>query len=113
MPHGSTSWGNAMEQQKVRRHRTAREWEAVFAQQASSGLSLKAYCQRHGITLSAFYNAKSRFKSKSVVSPPETPGEFIGISLDAMLPAAPPQWDVELSLGDGVVLRIRHSNGGR
>ena len=102
-----------MEQQKVRRHRTAREWEAVFAEQASSGLSQKAYCQRHGITLSAFYTARSRLKSKagSLVPSPDAPAEFIGISVDAMLAPAPPQWDVELSLGEGVVLRIRRSAG--
>jgi transposase-like protein len=102
-----------MEQQKVRRHRTAREWEAVFAAQARSGLSLKAYCQRHGITLSAFYNARSRLQSKagSLVPPPDAPTEFIGISVDAMLAAVPPQWDVELALGEGVVLRIRRSTG--
>ena len=98
-----------MEQQKVRRHRTAREWEAVFAAQASSGLSLKTYCQRHGITLSAFYNARSRVKAKSLVPSPDAPAEFNGISLEAMLAPAPPQWDIELSLGEGVVLRIRRS----
>ena len=102
-----------MQQQKVRRHRTAREWEAVFAAQASSGLSLKTYCQRHGVTLSVFYNARSRVKSKakSLAPSPDAPAEFIGISLDAMLAPAPPQWDVELSLGEGLVLRIRRSAG--
>ena len=102
-----------MEQQKVRRRRTAHEWEAVFAEQASSGLSLKAYCQRHGITLSAFYNARSRVKSraKALVSSPDGPAEFIGISIDSVLAPAPPQWDVELALGEGVVLRIRRSAG--
>jgi len=81
-----------MEQQKVRRHRTAREWEAVFAAQASSVLSLKAYCQRHGITLSGFYNARSRVKSKakSLVSSLDAPAEFIGILLDALLVPVPP-----------------------
>ncbi|MFT5392056.1 MAG: putative transposase [Gammaproteobacteria bacterium] len=103
-----------MEQQKVRRHRTAREWETVLAEQASSGLSQKAYCQRHGITLSGFYNARSRLKSKagSLVPSPDAPAEFIDISLDALPAPAPTRhWDVELSLGEGVMLRIRRSAG--
>ena len=100
-----------MEQSKVRRQRTAQEWETILAEQVSSGLSQTAYCRRHGITLSGFYNAKSRIKSKSVLAPVGAAAKFIGISLDAILPPAPAPapWDVELSLGEGVVLRIRGS----
>ena len=48
---------------------------------------------------------------KALVSSPDGPAELIGISIDSVLAPAPPQWDVELALGEGVVLRIRRSAG--
>jgi transposase-like protein len=38
-----------------KRHRSAEEWREVFTRQASSGLSVQAFCTRESINTSSFY----------------------------------------------------------
>ena len=45
---------------KRRRHRKRGEWKRLIREQSQSGLSQRGYCEQHGISLSAFCNAKSR-----------------------------------------------------
>ena len=98
-------------QSKARRHRTRAEWYRIIGDQGESGLSQRAYCEQHGITLSAFYNAKARLGKSGLV--PSAEPAFLGVVVDDSPPTPhEPSWDVELSLGDGVVLRLRRSAPG-
>ena len=44
-----------------RKYRTEEEWRRIFAEQAASGLSIRAYCERHGILRQTFHSRKSDF----------------------------------------------------
>ena len=96
-------------EKKGRCYRSREQWLEVLEQQARSGLSQTAFCQQQGITLSAFHNAKSRLGSKALCPRPSRP-----LSMYADEPALVPastNWDVERSLGEGVVLRVRRAWG--
>ena len=46
-----------------RRRRTAEQWAALLAEHGESGLSQRAFCRSRGLSVGAFYNAKSRAKA--------------------------------------------------
>ena len=86
----------------VRCQRSVEEWTALLAEQAESGLSQRAFCELRGLSVSSFCNAKSRAKALTVE------GEFIAVTCVPESVEAPvASWDVELTLGAGVVLRMR------
>jgi transposase-like protein len=51
-----------------RKHRTQAEWQRIFAEQSQSGLSVKAYCERHGILRQTFHSRKSDFNCAKLPS---------------------------------------------
>ena len=92
---------------KTRGARRSREqWAALLAEQAQSGLSREAFCSSRGLVLSTFANAKRRLREAA-----DTAGsgeDFVALSVESPTPqSVAPAWDVELSLGADVVLRIR------
>lgn len=48
--------------------RSAEEWQHLLAEQAASGLSMRAFCQQKHIALSTFFARKGRASSDSSVS---------------------------------------------
>ena len=95
---------------KSRVHRTREQWLAIIAEQVDSGLSQKRFCEAHSITPSAFYNAKSRYNGATGVA---EAAQFISVCVDPPpVEPARPTWEVELSLGDGVTLRLRRVGDG-
>jgi hypothetical protein len=94
------------------RGRSLEQWQALFAEQAASGLSQQAFCQAHGLSTSAFYQAKSRMKTNGAVPMALRPEPaFVAVSVDPspVMSDRPQDWEVELTLGAGVVLRLRHA----
>lgn len=47
----------------MRTHRSPVEWHRLFDQQQRSGLSQTQFCRQHGITRSAFSNARHRLSA--------------------------------------------------
>lgn len=93
---------------RVMGHRVRRsqgDWLALFDAQARSGLSQLRFCEQHGVSTSAFYNAKSRIEHKAGAARSPTPDDFLALSLPSHADAD--GWDIELCLGGEVVLRIR------
>ncbi|KAA0260914.1 IS66 family insertion sequence element accessory protein TnpA [Hafnia alvei] len=72
----------------MRNIRTPEEWHALFDEQQRSGLNKTQFCHQHGITRSAFSNARHRLSvsSKSARSfvPALPPGAFT----DTLVPSA-------------------------
>ena len=104
-----------------RRSRSLAQWQALFAEQADSGLSQYGFCQSRGVSTSAFYNAKARLKNtdavrrKNIRAHAMAPvSEFIAVSVEPTVSSQErePAWEVELTLGAGVVLRIRRCTDG-
>ena len=97
-------------------HRTESQWQEVIFRQASSGLSVKDYCESNAVTLSGFYAARKRLAEKPTeqapaIGPTQQPlfVELEQTQLDHSLCRAPGEhWAVELQIGNNIVLRVRH-----
>lgn len=88
--------------------RSPAQWQAIMSAYNTSGLTQEAFCAQQALAPSTFYAWRKRLGSQPV-NEAATP-VFIDVSAHTkQLPSAPPsQWDVELSLGNGTVLRLRH-----
>ena len=82
--------------------RDASQWKRLIAEHAHSGLSQRAFCERHGISSSSFGSWKRRLEAA-----PDREAEGAGFIEVALEPSLAQPWDVELTLGPGVVLRVR------
>lgn len=83
---------------RVRRQRA--QWQRLVEEQAASGLTQQAFCARRRVAYATFCTWKRRLRDEADGQPPG----FVEVELDD---APIPGWDVELALGEGVVLRVR------
>ena len=82
--------------------RSVVQWERIVGEQQKSSLSQRAFCAERGVAYSSFCHWKRRLAETG--GTPRGESEFIELEFE---PAASEQWDVELTLGAGVVLRVR------
>lgn len=101
-----------MSQTQTRRYmrRSEAQWRELIRELRQSGLSRAAFCQMHGLSLSSLSNRLRRSRDAVRVRS-ETLPDFVELTAVAS-PATPAPrttlaWDVELTLGPGVVLRLR------
>lgn len=94
------------DQRKPRnKRRRADEWRSILAEQAQSGASIRAFCAERGIGYSTFIKRKSRSARDGQTGKAAT--RFV--ELAPLQPLSNSQWDIELALGDDIVLRLsRH-----
>ncbi len=78
--------------------RSADEWSGIMADFERSGLSQREFCESRGLSSKTFSNWRCRLR------PGCGKGSFVELA-----PPVSSGWDVELDLGDGVVLRVRRS----
>ena len=78
--------------------RSSDEWAGILADFERSGMSQRSFCESRGLSPKTFSNWRSR------LAPGGGKGSFVELA-----PPAVSGWDVELELGDGVVLRVRRS----
>ncbi|MEY6434015.1 IS66 family insertion sequence element accessory protein TnpB [Thioalkalicoccus limnaeus] len=94
----------------TRVRRTRADWQAVISRAERSALSTAAFCAAEGISTASFYLWRKRLGASN---PPQGDvGEEAPEFLDLGLLSRPVKmdtasWDLELDLGDGVVLRLR------
>jgi putative transposase len=88
----------AMRARRVRRDRA--QWQRLIEEQAASGLTQQAFCTRRRVAYATFCTWKRRLGDDINAQPPG----FVEVDLDE---APMPGWDVELELGEGIVLRVR------
>lgn len=81
--------------------RSATQWASLVSEQAESGLNQRRFCERHGLSYASFGYWKRRLGEERRNSR----RGFIELAVERATDDS--RWDVELSLGDGVVLRIR------
>jgi putative transposase len=82
--------------------RTAAQWESLVARQAAGSLTQRAFCARHGVAYASFCHWKRRLREEGAGA-----DERRGfVQLQAPV-SNRTEWDVELTLGEGVVLRVR------
>lgn len=95
--------------------RSASDWCALMRDFAQGGETRTQFCERHGLTLSTFAWWRSHLRRESAAvsntTPTQTGALFVELAPDdKSITAAAVNWDVELELGSGVVLRLRRGS---
>ena len=86
---------------KNRVNRSSAQWQELFARYDASGLTVVEFCRRHEVCVSSFYRWR---QAVSDTLPVSAMAPFVELPR-----AAGPitqRWQIELDLGDGVVLRL-------
>ena len=97
----------------ARRHRrSAAELQSLVSQFEGSGLSRFAFCREHGLapqTFDRYHGAVACEWAEFVELPPEGVKDAMdGCTFPTEYPASS-CWEVELTLGEGLILRLRRS----
>ena len=94
---------------RTRVMRTQSQWKALLSEFNDSGLTRSAFCKKHRIATSSLYRWQQLFTEQS-----GGVADFIDVT-QPLSNNPPPahardnDWQVELELGAGVVLRLRTS----
>ena len=86
---------------KHRINRSSAQWRELFARFDTSGLTIVEFCRRHELCVSSFYRWR---QAVSDTLPTSVMAPFVELP-----PVSSPnthRWQIELDLGDGVVLRL-------
>ena len=86
------------------------QWRELMVDLEQSGLSHAAFCRSRGVAPSSLGNwlRKLRGEARSDRASRNAPAAgFIELRPSAAADVAPLAWDVELTLGDGIALRLR------
>lgn len=86
---------------RERVRRTRAQWEQIVEQQAASGLSQAAFCERAQISPASFAHWRARLRSE------RTPAPFVEWRLEPPQGSALSAGELELVLPGGVRLRMR------
>jgi hypothetical protein len=92
----------------MRQHRTPEQWQALVDQQRDSGLSAPRFCKQENIGYASFCNWRKRLAGEPVVDSPGS-GEAGFLDLSSLMggsQSSGPGWNIVLSLGNGVELRL-------
>jgi len=84
------------------------EWQSLVQEQTASGLSARSFCAERGVGVASFYKWRQRFSAASH-GPEDSGFSFVDVSTLAMSSgneACDRRWQIELELGDGLVLRL-------
>ena len=91
----------------MRKHRTPEQWQALVDQQHDSGLSAPQFCKQENIGYASFCNWRKRLLNQPASAASDS-GEAGFLDLSSLMGAAQsgPGWNIVLSLGNGVELRL-------
>ena len=92
----------------MRKHRTPEQWQALVDQQRVSGLSAPQFCKQENIGYASFCNWRKRLSDPSTDDSAGS-GEASVLDLSSLMgtsPSSGPGWNIVLSLGNGVELRL-------
>ncbi len=83
--------------------RSRADWERLMAQYKASGLKQRVFCEQHGIGYSTFYYWRKQLRQSAAVEKSSTPL----VELPMFPLGQTSDWRIELTLGQGVVLRMK------
>lgn len=92
----------------MRKHRTPEQWQALVDQQRASGLSAPQFCKQEHIGYASFCNWRKRLSGRSTGDSSDS-GEAGFLDLSSLMStsqSSSPSWNIVLSLGNGVELRL-------
>lgn len=93
------------------RRRTPQQWQELLERQAASGQSVEAFCRAQSVTTASFYRWRKQLGTKgasveaATTTAVSAPPAFV--ELGALDGAVGRGWELELTLGEAVVLRLR------
>jgi hypothetical protein len=90
----------------MRKHRTPEQWQALINQQRDSGLSAMQFCKQASIGYASFCNWRKRLPD---VPAGDGSDEANFLDLSSLMSGSPSSgagWNIVLSLGNGVELRL-------
>jgi transposase-like protein len=93
-------------------HRTSEQWQQIFEQHASSGLQIAAFCKQQKLNTSSFYAWRKRLENNTLCTTvtdkqgisENNQDDWVNVTQEQAMPS--PNWDVELALPNGIVLRM-------
>lgn len=93
-----------MNAEEVKTTRTRRrDWPALVQAQATSGQSVREFCQSHGLSTTYFYARRRELtRSPSSVTYRDA-NDFVALPIETPSVVA----EVEVALGDDVIVRVR------
>ena len=88
--------------------RSSEQWQALIQQWQESGLSAPQFCEQHGIGYASFCNWRKRLNAQDVPGEESSAeAQFIDLqSLTSDSADGAKGWNIVLSLGNGVELRL-------
>jgi len=90
-----------MNKSRTRVRRTDEQWRGLIRELEDSGVDRRTFCQRKGFSMEALRRAQHRLARRAAPAP------FVELMPpDRPISAMSRDWDLELELGDGVVLRL-------
>lgn len=89
------------------RRRSGEEWRALLARQASSALSVAAFCARGSISVSSFERWRALLSAAGTAAQAQTPGSREAfVDLGVLGSGAASRLELKLDLGGGLVLHL-------
>jgi hypothetical protein len=91
--------------------RSRAQWQSLLARAERSPLSVRAFCAAQGISTASFYLWRKRLGVEREQEEAPTAASFLDLGELAAHVGAGAEgtggWELELALGDGLVLRLR------
>lgn len=88
---------------RTRLRRSAQQWRRILDELETSGLDRKTFCERKGLRREALRRAERRLAADREAPAPLS---FVEVAAPLAEVESSRAWDVELELGDGLVLRL-------
>jgi hypothetical protein len=85
---------------RVRDEQKERQWRRCIAQWRPSGLSVRAFCDRHGLATPSFCACRRTLHQRAADTP-----AFVAVQVVADATPAPAT-TLEVVLGDGLIVRV-------
>ena len=92
----------------MRKHRPQNQWQTFVDKQRDSGLSAVQFCKQEDIGYASFCSWRKRLTEEPAADSAGS-GEAGFLDLSSLMSASPsagPGWNIVLSLGNGVELRL-------
>jgi hypothetical protein len=92
---------------RARVMRTQEQWKALLEEFNTSGLTRAAFCKKHRIATSSLYRWQQLFEHASNTDFIDVTEPLANAPGSHPVPVRDNDWQVELELGSGFVLRLR------
>lgn len=90
------------------RRRTQQEWRQLLVRQEASGTGVEAFCRAESVSVGSFYRWRRRWSEGAEQPRSPAGGDPSGTFFDlGTLAGGSGCWELELTLGGGLVLRLR------